>query len=272
MRLGKVDARWSSAVGLPCACRVKHNECFCIAAQSPATAHAAARAVFVVRCSRRRCAAQGGPCAAVRLCVWAWRGGVARLKTRAARVPLRPWKPPRPRRERGATHCVCVRHTARRTLRGVQLVRQGLGAGCGREGSPHALRGQSLPPPHPRVRRAEGGERRARSGGSQQAEASAVRHAARAAAACRPCRTGQVRRRCTSAVTRRGPGQCQVAWPLARRSGAACDRLGGGAAVRLDRSARRQRRRLVVLITTKLVRLARGARAAVRYRLRYPAV
>ena len=88
------------------------------------------------------CAAQGvghvqlrGPC------VWAWRGGVARLKN-AARVPLRPWKPPRtPRpRARGNPLCVCVRHTARHTLWGVQLVWQGLGAGCGREGSPHALR------------------------------------------------------------------------------------------------------------------------------------
>ena len=29
---------------------------------------------------------------------------------------------------------LCVRHTARRTLRGVQLVRKGLGAGCGEEG------------------------------------------------------------------------------------------------------------------------------------------
>ena len=67
---------------------------------------------------------------------------------------------PRPR-ARGNPLCVCVRHTARRTLRGVQLARQGLGAGCGREGSPHALRGRSLPPPHPRVcacvRRAGGG-------------------------------------------------------------------------------------------------------------------
>ena len=56
-----------------------------------------------------------------------------------------------PPRARGNPLCVCVRHTVRRTLRGVQLVRQGLGAGCGREGSPHALRGRSLPPPHPRV-------------------------------------------------------------------------------------------------------------------------
>ena len=53
-------------------------------------------------------------------------GGVARRKARAARVPLRPWKPPRPRpRARGNPLCVCVRHTARRTLRGVQLARQG---------------------------------------------------------------------------------------------------------------------------------------------------
>ena len=74
---------------------------------------------------------------------------VAALRSRLAHRP-RAWGNP-----------LCVRHTARRTLRGVQLVGQGLGAGCGREGSPHALRGQSLPPPHPRVcacdRRAGGG-------------------------------------------------------------------------------------------------------------------
>jgi hypothetical protein len=42
-----------------------------------------------------------------------------------------------PGHERRATHCVCVcvRHTAQRTLWGVQLVRQGLGAGGGREGA-----------------------------------------------------------------------------------------------------------------------------------------
>jgi hypothetical protein len=109
------------------------------------------------------CAAQAGPCAAVRLCVWAWRGGVAKAKsacrTRAVAAVEAASSPPPA--TSGATHCVCVRHTARRTLRGVQLARQGLGAGCGREGSPHALRGQSLPPPHPRVcacdRRAGGG-------------------------------------------------------------------------------------------------------------------
>ena len=71
------------------------------------------------------------------VCVWAWRGGVARRKMRAASVPLRP---------SGAASCppatsagqptVCVW----RTLRGVQLARQGLGAGRGREGSPHATR------------------------------------------------------------------------------------------------------------------------------------
>ena len=87
------------------------------------------------------CAAQGvGHASAARLCVCGHGEGVSRGgKARAARVPLRPWKPPRPPgHERGATHCVCVRHTARRTLRGVQLARQGLGAGRGREGSPHA--------------------------------------------------------------------------------------------------------------------------------------
>ena len=53
---------------------------------------------------------------------------------------------------------VCVRHTARHTLWDVQLVRQGWERGGGREGSPHATRRgrRSLPPPHPRVRRAEG--------------------------------------------------------------------------------------------------------------------
>ena len=73
----------------------------------------------------------------------------------AAVVPPRP-----PRNERG-THCVCVRHTARRTLWGVQLVRQGWELG-GREGSPHALRGRrSLPAAHRHLcacdRRAGGG-------------------------------------------------------------------------------------------------------------------
>ena len=71
------------------------------------------------------------------VCVWAWRGGVARRKMRAASVPLRP---------SGAASCppatsagqptVCVW----RTLRGVQLARQGWERGGWREGSPHATR------------------------------------------------------------------------------------------------------------------------------------
>ena len=74
--------------------------------------------------------------------MWAWRGGVARRETRATRVPLRHGAAsPPPGHERGNPLCVCVCHTARRTLRGVQLVRQGPGAGrAGREGSPHATR------------------------------------------------------------------------------------------------------------------------------------
>ena len=48
------------------------------------------------------------------VCVGMARGRREAEKARAARVPLRPWK--RPRHERGATHCVCVRHTARRRL------------------------------------------------------------------------------------------------------------------------------------------------------------
>jgi hypothetical protein len=56
-------------------------------------------------------------------------------------MPLRPsGAASSPPRARGNPLCVCVRHTARHTLRSVQLVRQGLGAGCGREGSPHATR------------------------------------------------------------------------------------------------------------------------------------
>ena len=53
-----------------------------------------------------------------------------------------------PGRER-ETHCVCVRHTARRRLWGVQLVRRlELGAG----GEPHALRRRrSLPSAHRHV-------------------------------------------------------------------------------------------------------------------------
>ena len=87
----------------------------------------------------RSCAAQGGP--EGRVCGHG-EGVSRRRKTHAARVPLRPWKPPRPPgHERGATHCVCVCATQPGALlRGVQLVRQGLGAGCGREGSPHATR------------------------------------------------------------------------------------------------------------------------------------
>ena len=62
----------------------------------------------------------------------------------APRVPLRPWKPPR--RERGATHCVCVCHTARHRLWSVcvQLVGAGEGASPARNtaqtggGPPHA--------------------------------------------------------------------------------------------------------------------------------------
>ena len=67
------------------------------------------------------CAAQGGPCAVVRLCVWAWRGGVTRRKSArrvragATLVPPRP-----PGHERGGPAvCVFVRHTARRRLWGV---------------------------------------------------------------------------------------------------------------------------------------------------------
>ena len=97
----------------------------------------------------RWCAAQGGPCAAVRLCVWAWRGGVARRKTRATRVLLRPWKPPRPPGHERGNHCVCATQPGAGC--GVCSSRGRAGCGGGREGSPHALRGQSLPPPHPRV-------------------------------------------------------------------------------------------------------------------------
>ena len=59
---------------------------------------------------------------------------VAHAAARQLRCRLVP-----PGRERGAT-TVCVRHTAWRTLRGVQLVGQRLGVGRGREGSPHATR------------------------------------------------------------------------------------------------------------------------------------
>ena len=85
------------------------------------------------------CAAQGGPCAAARaVCVWAWRGGCREAEKRTPHAcRCGPPEPPRPpRRERGQP--LCVRHTARRRLWGVQLARQGLGAGRGREGSPHA--------------------------------------------------------------------------------------------------------------------------------------
>ena len=58
---------------------------------------------------------------------------------RATRVLLWPWCCLAPAAS-AEQPTVCVRHTARRTLRGVQLVRQGLKAGCGREGSPHATR------------------------------------------------------------------------------------------------------------------------------------
>ena len=69
--------------------------------------------------------------------VRAWRGGCREAKKRAPHACLcRRGSRLAPRRERGATHCVCVRHTARRTLRGVQLARQGPGAGGGREREP----------------------------------------------------------------------------------------------------------------------------------------
>ena len=82
------------------------------------------------------CAAQGGPCAAVR----AVRGqtGVSRgenARPAHAVAALRSRLVPPPGHERGGPTVFCApRHTARRTLWGVQLVRQGLGAGV-RKGS-----------------------------------------------------------------------------------------------------------------------------------------
>ena len=99
------------------------------------------------------CGARWAMCSCEAVCVWAWRG-CREAKTRAARVPLRLWCHLVPPGHERGTHCVCAPHSPR-TLWGVQLVRQGWELG-GREGSPHALRGRSLPPPHPRVRRAEG--------------------------------------------------------------------------------------------------------------------
>ena len=109
------------------------------------------------------CGAGCGPCAAVRLCVWAWRGGVARLKTRVPHA-CRCGRGSRPVPAASAgqpTECMCAPHSLAH-FAGCAAREAGLGAGgCGEEGSPHALRGQSLPPPHPRVcacdRRAGGG-------------------------------------------------------------------------------------------------------------------
>ena len=62
------------------------------------------------------CVVQGGPWVGCEGCVCGHGVGGCReaRNAHAPRVPLRPWKPPR--RERGATHCVCVLHTARRRL------------------------------------------------------------------------------------------------------------------------------------------------------------
>ena len=65
--------------------------------------------------------------------------------------------PPRPPVQRAGTHCVCA--TQPGALCGVCSSRgRGWERGVGEKGSPHATRrGRwSLPPPHPRVRRAEG--------------------------------------------------------------------------------------------------------------------
>ena len=63
----------------------------------------------------------------------------------AAVVPPRP-----PGHERGETTVFCAPHSPAH-FAGRAAREAGLGAGGGREGSPHALRGRSLPPPHPRV-------------------------------------------------------------------------------------------------------------------------
>ena len=74
-------------------------------------------------------------------CVWAWRGGVARRKARATRVPLRPSEPPRPPATSAGQPTVCVCATQPGALCGVCSSRgRGRERGCGREGSPHATR------------------------------------------------------------------------------------------------------------------------------------
>ena len=60
------------------------------------------------------CCAGWAMCSCEAACVGAWHRGVARRKTRAARVPLRPWKPPRPPPAASAgqpTVCVCAPHS-----------------------------------------------------------------------------------------------------------------------------------------------------------------
>ena len=110
------------------------------------------------------CGAGCGPCAAAgAVCVGMVRGCREAEKRvphacrcgRGSRLVA-----PRPR-ARGNPLCVCARHTARRTLRGVQLARQGPGAGVGEKGARTRRSAGGSGPPHPRVcacdRRAGGG-------------------------------------------------------------------------------------------------------------------
>ena len=120
---------------------------------APATQHGAGCGVQVCGgvgsrcgwrgCLCRWCAAQGGPCAAARLCVGrrdVVRRNAARAVTAEKRVPSAP-VPPRPRATSGGP-TLCVRHTTRCTLWGVQLVRQGWswvrerGGACATQGRP----------------------------------------------------------------------------------------------------------------------------------------
>ena len=70
------------------------------------------------------CGAGCGPCAAVRLCVWAWRGGCREAKKRVPHACLC-GRGSRLAPAASAGQPLCVRHTARRRLWGVQLVGQG---------------------------------------------------------------------------------------------------------------------------------------------------
>jgi hypothetical protein len=89
------------------------------------------------------CAAQGGPCAAVRLCVWAWRGGCREAKnachTRAFAAVEAASPPPR---ARGNPLCVCATQPGAGCGVCVQLARQGRVRGWERREPGATLRGR----------------------------------------------------------------------------------------------------------------------------------